>query len=435
MSFASLRKEYRRSNGPLAISFRDSILWPSYPERATHLLHPYPAKLLAHIPFFFLSQPELASPGCVVADPFCGSGTVLLESALRGFVSIGADMNPLARLISGVKTRVIPLSNVDSGIRRIVRRVTSGSKASPVDGFLEFWYSKAHLEQLSALYQSISREQDADVRDYALLCFSAVARRLSRADPRVSVPVRLRRDQYPPSHPFRRLVRRRLKQLQTVDAVSDFLSVEESNRIRLQHFVELVGGDQPSVTVGTDARCLAASSGSVDLVISSPPYAGAQKYVRASSLSLRWMGFTTQTQMQELHSKSIGREHYARADYSEFQKTGVGSADRLLRRVRKKNPLRAHLGSQYVCEMRESILEIRRVLVGGGHFVLVIGNNLFSGLEFNSCQYLSELCFEAGFELQLSLRDTIRSRGLMTKRNKTAGVIEAEHVLVWRKAT
>jgi len=33
-----------------------------------------------HIPFFFLGNTILSSKGDLVADPFCGSGTVLLES-------------------------------------------------------------------------------------------------------------------------------------------------------------------------------------------------------------------------------------------------------------------------------------------------------------------------------------------------------------------
>ena len=32
-------------------------------------------------------------------DPFCGAGTVLLEALLSGKSAIGADANPIARLI------------------------------------------------------------------------------------------------------------------------------------------------------------------------------------------------------------------------------------------------------------------------------------------------------------------------------------------------
>ena len=40
-------------------------------------------------------------------DPFCGSGTSLLEANLVGINALGADANPLARIISDVKTTKI----------------------------------------------------------------------------------------------------------------------------------------------------------------------------------------------------------------------------------------------------------------------------------------------------------------------------------------
>ena len=42
----------------------------------------------------------------MVFDPFMGSGGVLLESMLCGINSVGFDINPLAVLISRVKTTV-----------------------------------------------------------------------------------------------------------------------------------------------------------------------------------------------------------------------------------------------------------------------------------------------------------------------------------------
>ena len=40
-------------------------------------------------------------------DPFCGSGTVLVESMLHNVNSYGVDINPLAILLSKVKTTTI----------------------------------------------------------------------------------------------------------------------------------------------------------------------------------------------------------------------------------------------------------------------------------------------------------------------------------------
>ncbi len=47
----------------------------------------------------------------IILDPFCGSGTTLVESKLLGFDSIGIDINPIACLNSCVKTRTLDVSS------------------------------------------------------------------------------------------------------------------------------------------------------------------------------------------------------------------------------------------------------------------------------------------------------------------------------------
>ena len=46
-----------------------------------------------------------AKPGCVIADPFSGSGTVLLEGARRNLRSYGLELNPAAYYMSGCRNR------------------------------------------------------------------------------------------------------------------------------------------------------------------------------------------------------------------------------------------------------------------------------------------------------------------------------------------
>jgi hypothetical protein len=65
--------------------------------------------------------------------------------------------------------------------------------------------------------------------------------------------------------------------------------------------------------------------------------------------------------------------------------------------------------------------------------VLVIGDNEVCGESFPTSRYLSLYLQAAGLALKLSLVDDIKSRGLMTKRNKTAGMITREWVMLLRK--
>jgi len=172
---------------------------------------------------------------------------------------------------------------------------------------------------------------------------------------------------------------------------------------------------------------------SVQLVISSPPYGSAQKYVRASSLSLGWLRFASAEQLKHLEDKCIGREHFHKTNYARLRSTGVPSADRVLRKIAQRNSLRACISSTYLREMRVACRQMVAALKPGGYLVLIIGNNLVTRLPFFTNRYVTHMLLALGLELQAQLIDDIRSRGLMTKRNKTASVISREWVLVFRK--
>ena len=119
--FADLKRRYRARPRAIPVSFRKLANEIGLGERVTHLVHPYPAKLLRSIPAFFVSVREIAPEGTVVCDPFCGSGTVLLEAMCAGFDSVGLDVNPLATLISRVKTRRLDPARIAAKQRELLR--------------------------------------------------------------------------------------------------------------------------------------------------------------------------------------------------------------------------------------------------------------------------------------------------------------------------
>ena len=99
--------EYSETKKPIQINFRQLVPEINNNERYTNLIHQYPAKLLSNIPYFFLQSDLFCPKNGVVLDPFCGSGTVMLEANISGRNAYGADANPLAVLIAQVKTTYI----------------------------------------------------------------------------------------------------------------------------------------------------------------------------------------------------------------------------------------------------------------------------------------------------------------------------------------
>jgi len=404
-------KDYRKYKKPISVSFRKMIPTLNNSDRATHLIHTYPAKLLPHIPHFFINNNILSRPNDKILDSFCGSGTVLLEGALAGRIPIGADSNPLARLIS--RTKIV---NVD------------------------YWFLPSIKKELSLIREAIDKIKNSTYRDFFDVCFSNLVKKVSLADPRVSVPVKLNPNRYPTDHLLRKVSKNILKSLKDIDVRKRFNEIIEQNIKRFEKLnIELTKGIESNVT-SSDARNLVYSNGwklrseSIQLYVSSPPYSGAQKYIRSSSLNLGWLGLTKEEiTLRRLEEKSIGRENYYAKEFIELKKTGIKNADILLEIIYTKYPQRAHIASNYLLEMGDSFKEAIRVLKKQGYFVLVIGNNQVCGYEFNTQEYLSTILEGLGMKLVFKLIDDIRSYGLMTKRNKTANIITREYILVFQK--
>ena len=68
----------------------------------THCFHPYPAMMIPQVAGRIID--EFGEGAKLLFDPYCGTGTSLVEANIRGINAIGTDINPLARLIAKVKT-------------------------------------------------------------------------------------------------------------------------------------------------------------------------------------------------------------------------------------------------------------------------------------------------------------------------------------------
>lgn len=435
--------EYSETKTPIQINFRQLVPEINNNERYTNLIHQYPAKLLSNIPYFFLQSDLFCPKNGVVLDPFCGSGTVMLEANISGRNAYGADANPLAVLIAQVKTTYISsdilLNTLDSVI--VAARKNKCKTPTNVE-LITRWFSLSTIHQLARLKESIDKIKSIDIRRFFLVSFSNMIKKVSFADPSISVPVKLNSSRFADNPARRTEVEFKIRTLQCIDVYEKFEDICKLNIRRLESLRQIGASGVKTEIVSNDARFLMDSYNgnepmpdeSVDLILTSPPYAGAQKYIRSSWLNLYWLGKKNPEEIRNLKKKNIGREDYLKAEYQQKIKTGIKAADIVLESLYNEDKKeRAYIVGNYLNEMKMALDESSRVLKKGGYMIIVIGNNTVCNRPFDTQDYLTTYLQSKGMQLQFKLIDDIKSYGLMTKRNKTANRISCEWILVLKK--
>lgn len=428
---------YSKDKSPIQVNFRELIGNIKFQDRATHSIHIYPAKLLPNIPYFFVNNSFFIKEDEVILDPFSGSGTVLLEANLAGKNSYGCDANPLARLISKVKTSKYDINVLNNLKNELIKELNSDNKVFcdkyPDVVNIDYWFLPNIKIQLNVILYFIKRISSKKYRDFFMLSFSNCIKKVSLADSRISVPVRSKINNDFSKHTFFKENESKIKNLENLDVYQKYIEIVNENIRRHKNKNEIQIKNIKNKIISSDARKLNLENESIDLIISSPPYAGAQKYIRSSSLNLGWTELSTKENLRELDKMNIGRENYVKSEYLTLKETGNKEADRLLYEIYKTNPLRAHIASNYLLEMKQAIKEAIRVLKKNKYFVLIVANNKVCNQEFHTQEYLRQFAEEEGMETVCRLIDDIKSYGLMTKRNKTASVITREWVLILKK--
>lgn len=425
-------QSFQRDGNPIPVNFRALFPELNKSERFTHLIHSYPAKLLPHIPYFFLATDILCPKNGLVLDPFCGTGTVLLEAALSGRNTYGADSNPLAELITKVKTGYIPSQKLKQTLDDVLELVKLYYQNVSIPDSVAVWYSPTSITQLSNLQKVISQIKDEKQKAFFELCFSSVARKVSYADPSISVPVHWNPERFS-SNPKRMAeVKDKLEALHTVNVYEKFEIVCRANISRVETLKSKIADGVVARVISDDARVLPLADKSVDLILTSPPYAGAQKYIRAAWLNLYWLNRATPENIRELKTHNIGREDYRKAEVFDSY-TGIEPADNVLRELYGNGMTqRAFIVANYLNEMKVALDEAIRVLKPEAYMVIVIGNNTVCKRSFDTQHYLTQYLLGKGMKLQYKLIDDIKSYGLMTKRNKTANTITREWIIVFK---
>lgn len=231
-----------------------------------------------------------ATEGQTVLDPFCGSGTTLRECVRLGLGCIGVELNPAAWHMS----KVFELSSVPRD-ERVDLMGAAEDVAAQFDAF----------HRTSGLASAVRDMEPSPVRD--LLSLYVVL----------------------------------------TDSNGNGVPTRDPDRVwhRIRMAVSLMPtSDAPVRAILGDARDLPIESGSVDLVLTSPPYVNVINYHQQYRTSVESLGYDVLT----------------------ISKSELGS-----NRANRQNRFRTVV--EWIVDMAEALGEMNRVSGGGSRIVLVVG--------------------------------------------------------------
>jgi len=329
----------------------------------------YPAKLVAQIPAHLILN--LSNSGDTILDPFCGSGTTLIEALRHGRKCVGVDVNPIAAYMSSAKCQVVSLELLEAAQERINKEFSRAcafldspkdswftgqttdlcielaeNPSSQVPNYEENrgWFHPMVLNKLSVLKHLIWQEEPP-LRDTLSLAFFSILRDCSSLPHRkpytyIADNVKPKAENLMNKDVFHIYMSKNSRLLAGRKAYQDQCKlVMEEQHITAEEF------NQRYLIKKADARNLMQYvSGGVDCVVTSPPYMGVTDTATGHRLWYLWHDFGSTLQ--------------------EDKHTEIGA-----RWKRKKQTLL----TEYLEDMHKSLRQIANLLRSGGYLCLVIG--------------------------------------------------------------
>ncbi len=372
-------------------------------ENWTHGYHRYPAKFLPNIVKKIIETHT--NEGDTVADLFAGCGTTLVEAKVHGRKSIGVDINPVAKLITSVKTnpilpeRLIEAYDIikDSIKQYDANIITKSVKHERID----YWFNPDNKNKIAYLYATILKlEIDQKVQDFFLVALSNILKNCSRwlqsstkpqVDPKKDIP-----DAFAS---FARQVNAMLKKN------SQFFS--ELNRLEyLETDCHIYLEDARSTSIATN---------SVSAVITSPPYVTSYEYADLHQLTAYWFDYVSD--LLAFRKNFIGTFY----SYGEKLSSESPIAQNTIEKLQEVHLRTAKEMANYFNDMQKVSEEMYRITKDGGKAFIVIGNTTYKNIKIESAEIFGELLELSGFEIEDVIKRTIPFKLIPTIRDKNTG--------------
>ncbi len=331
--------------------------------------------------------------GDLVWDPFCGSGTTLVESMLLGRRSIGTDLNPFAIFLSRVKTTPIDASVLRDTSRKVMMHVESVadnvSPSVPKIPNIEYWFKSYVQRDLARLRHAIDAVANTpEVREFFLLCLALTVREVSNAKKGEFKIVRMSAERLTKFRP---------------DVRATFVRHADRCISLIDQFVKYLEGHQyyrPAV-IEADNRSAPVDDESIDLVVTSPPYGDSGTtvaYGQYSRFPALWIGLDEDA-VRTVDKRGLGGSNHR----SEMSHLGSVTLAETLEAIRERNPTRAQHVYSFFRDLTESLVAIRDRLKTGRYASIVIGNRMVARVRIPTDRIVAEIADARGLAQHLTI--------------------------------
>lgn len=244
----------------------------------------------------------------LVLDPFCGSGTTLVECAHKGITAIGTDLNPFSVFLS--RAKIAALRTNPAHLANSARTLLEGrqhavpcpDRTPEQSRYLAAWFPPETLAELEAWRQTVLTELPPSHRAPFLCLISDLLRDYSLQEPS---DLRIRRRYSPfPAESLRSALQRKIDTcLSSATAAAAVLG-----RISGTQEARLASAEYPQRFRGQK----------FDGIVTSPPYATALPYIDTQRLSLIWLGLIEPDSIADTEESLIGAREALKGELAEL---------------------------------------------------------------------------------------------------------------------
>ncbi|WP_332601614.1 DNA methyltransferase [Arthrobacter sp. S2(2024)] len=384
----------------------------------THGLHRFPAKFIPQVAEWAIRS--YADGSSKILDPFSGSGTTLVEAVRAGLDAVGQEINPLARLISRVKSTPLDPRRLEILARDIAAKIRpiNSELMTPIAGVENFdhWFTRPAWRDLQTLKSAIlTTPMGGNQREFFLVVFSSILRWVSNADDQTQKTyVSGTRTKIPPA-----VMATWEKSVQKAIAGMDEL-VPSGIQV----------GDV-EVPENGNALQITCDDGSINLAITSPPYLDSVDYPYNLMLEHFWLApelnIESRKAFNDLRRQQMGAKSPASPGDLPF-----ALRDRMS--VLDFPESRRLAAASYFAFMDAHLGEMSRVLTPDGRYVMVVGNSRTGTGTVPIHESIIELAEAHGLYLEHSFGYRVRRHYMKFPRAGRGGIILIDWVLTFAKS-